>query len=91
MADGAYYLDPALYDAVYSDYTADIAPHVAAVRAAVGPTLEVCCGNGRLLIPALEAGAECEGLDLSGEMLGDLRAKLKVKGLRATLHHADMR
>jgi SAM-dependent methyltransferase len=91
MTDGGYYLDPALYDAVYSDYTADIAPHVEAMRAANGPALEVCCGNGRLLVPALEAGADCEGLDLSEEMLADLRAKLKAKGLRATLHHADMR
>lgn len=91
MADGSYYLDPALYDAVYSDYTADIAPHVEALRAAGGPALEVCCGNGRLLIPALEAKADCEGLDFSEPMLADLRAKLAAKGLRATLHRADMR
>lgn len=86
-----YYLDPALYDAVYSDYTADIVPHMAAMRAAKGPALEVCCGNGRLLIPTLEAGVSCEGLDLEARMLDDLRAKLAAKGLRATLHRADMR
>lgn len=90
-SDAGYYLDPALYDAVYSDYTADIAPHVAAMRAADGPALEVCCGNGRLLIPTLEAGVACEGLDLEEPMLGDLRVKLAAKGLRATLHRADMR
>lgn len=90
-SDGGYYLDPALYDAIYSDYTADIAPHVAAMRAADGPALEVCCGNGRLLIPALEAGVACEGLDFEEAMLADLRAKLDAKGLRATLHRADMR
>lgn len=91
MPDGSYYLDPALYDAVYSDYTADVAPHVEALRAAGGPALEVCCGNGRLLIPALEAKADCEGLDFSEPMLADLRAKLAAKHLRATLHRADMR
>lgn len=91
MSDGGYYLDPSLYDAVYSDYTADIAPHVAAMRAAGGPALEICCGNGRLLVPTLEAGVGCEGLDLEEAMLADLRAKLAAKGLRATLHRADMR
>jgi len=89
--DAGYYLDPALYDAIYSDVTADIAPHVAAMRAADGPALEVCCGNGRLLIPALEAGVSCEGLDIEEPMLAALRAKLAAKGLRATLHRADMR
>lgn len=91
MADGHYYLDPALYDAVYSDYTADIAPHVAAMREADGPALELCCGNGRLLLPTLEAGVRCEGLDSSPPMLADLRRKLEARGLRAAVHAADMR
>lgn len=91
MAGDGYYLDPALYDAVYSDYTADIAPHVASMRAADGPALEVCCGNGRLLLPTLEAGVACEGLDREEAMLADLRAKLAERKLRATLHRADMR
>jgi ubiquinone/menaquinone biosynthesis C-methylase UbiE len=91
MTDGGYYLDPALYDAVYSDVTADIAPHVAGMRVAGGPALEMCCGNGRLLIPTLEAGIACEGLDREESMLADLRRKLAAKGLRATLHRGDMR
>lgn len=91
MAGDGYYLDPALYDAVYSDYTADIAPHVASMREAGGPALEVCCGNGRLLIPTLEAGVDCEGLDREEAMLADLRRKLDERKLRATLHRADMR
>ena len=91
MTDGSYYLDPALYDAVYSDYTADIAPHVAAMKSAGGPALEVCCGNGRLLLPTLEAGVRCEGLDSSAPMLADLEAKLAAKKLRTTIHRADMR
>lgn len=91
MSEGGYYLDPALYDAVYSDYTADIAPHVAAMRSAGGPALELCCGNGRLLVPTLAAGVSCEGLDREEAMLADLRRKLEAKRLRATLHRADMR
>jgi SAM-dependent methyltransferase len=53
--------------------------------------LEVCCGSGRLLAPALEAGVPIEGLDLSPEMLAGLRAKLAARGLAAPIHEADMR
>jgi SAM-dependent methyltransferase len=91
-ADGArYYLTPEEYDLVYADYVADVGPHVASCRAAGGRVLEVCCGNGRLLIPALEAGVPCEGLDLDPTMLDDLRRKLAARGLSAQLHHGDMR
>lgn len=86
-----YHVDPAIYDASTANVTADIAPHVAMMRAANGPAIEVCCGNGRLLIPTLEAGVPCEGLDFDAPMLDDLRAKLAAKGLTATIHHADMR
>jgi len=86
-----YYLDAALYDLVYADMVADIAPHVAAAKAAGGAVLEVCCGNGRLLIPALEAGVDCDGLDSSRSMLDDLRDKLAARGLRANVVEADMR
>jgi SAM-dependent methyltransferase len=91
MTDDPYYLDPDLYDAVYSDVVADIEPHVALVRAAGGPALELCCGNGRLLIPTLEAGLQCDGLDLAPRMLEGLRAKLAARGLRANVHLGDMR
>jgi SAM-dependent methyltransferase len=61
------------------------------MREAKGPVLEVCCGNGRVLVPALEAGVEIEGLDLSPEMLAGLRAHLATRGFTATIHEADMR
>ena len=86
-----YHLDPATYDAVTGSIVADIAPHLELLRAAGGPAIEVCCGNGRLLVPALEAGLACEGLDVDAPMLEDLRAKLAARGLSTPLHHADMR
>jgi SAM-dependent methyltransferase len=86
-----YYLDPDLYDAVYADVVADIEPHVALLRDAGGPALELACGNGRLLIPTLEAGIACDGMDIAPSMLASLRAKLAARGLHANVMLGDMR
>ena len=91
MSSGSYYLDPDLYDIVYADIVADIEPHVALVRGARGRALEVCCGNGRLLLPVLAAGLACDGLDLEPRMLASLRQKLAARSLTATLFEGDMR
>ena len=91
MSDVDYYLDPDLYDVVYAGIVADIEPHLALLRSARGKVLEVCCGHGRLLVPALEAGLACDGLDLDPRMLAALRAKLAARSKSATLHQADMR
>ena len=94
---GSYYLDPELYDVVYSDIVADIDPYVALLRGARGRALEVCCGNGRLLVPVLAAGIACDGLDLEPRMLADLRRKLDARSGHpaklgpTTLYQADMR
>ena len=45
-----YSLDPDLYDAVHADIVADIEPHVALLRAAGGPALELACGDGRVKV-----------------------------------------
>jgi SAM-dependent methyltransferase len=89
--DHPYYADSALYDAVHSDVTADVPLFVALARAAVGPVLEVCCGNGRLLLPIAAAGVEIDGLDASHAMLEGLREKLAARGLAAGVHEGDMR
>lgn len=85
------YTTPEFYDAVYAGITADIAPWVAEARAAGGPVLEVACGTGRLLVPTLQAGVACDGLDVSEVMLAAAREKLAARGLRARLFAADMR
>jgi SAM-dependent methyltransferase len=89
--EAGYHLSPELYDRVYADLTADIPVHVAECRAARGRVLEVCCGTGRLLVPALESGVVCDGLDLDAAMLDCLRAKLAERRLSARLFQADMR
>jgi SAM-dependent methyltransferase len=91
MSEHGYYVGPELYDVLYDDVRFDIAPHVAIARAADGPVLEVCCGNGRLLVPTLEAGVDADGLDLDPAMLADPRRKLAARGLEAGVFEADMR
>ena len=91
MSNGTYYLEPDLYDVVYSDIVADVEPYVALLRDARGRALEVCCGNGRLLIPVLAAGVACDGLDLDPRMLASLREKLAARSLTARLFQGDMR
>jgi len=86
-----YYCPPALYDLLYSDFTADLPLWVAAAKAAPGPVLELCCGNGRVLVPSRAAGADIEGLDLAPAMLEDARRKLAAQGLEAPLTAGDMR
>ncbi len=91
VSGGDYYLAPDLYDAVYADVVADIEPHVTLMRGAGGPALELCCGNGRLLLPALAAGVPCDGMDFDPHMLEDLKAKLAMRGLRTQVMQGDMR
>ena len=83
--------DPSIYDAVYHDFTGDVPHVVALLESAGGRVLELCCGNGRLLIPAREAGVDADGLDLSAPMLDDLRRKLAERRLSASLYEGDMR
>ncbi len=85
------YRDSALYDAIYGDLVADVPFFARLAREAGGPVLEVCCGNGRLLVPAREAGADVDGIDLAPAMLDGLRAKLAARGLAADVRCADMR
>ncbi len=67
------------YDADYEaiGYVADIPFYVEAAVACGGPVLEMGCGTGRILLPAARAGVAIEGVDLSGEMLAELRRKLE--------------
>jgi len=46
------------------------------ILATDGPVLEVGCGSGRLLVSALDKGADIYGIDLSNNMLDVLRSKI---------------
>jgi len=54
-----------------------------------GPSLEIGCGSGRLLIPLLKKGHQIEGLEMSTDMLDLLRQKAKTENLSPTFHCAD--
>jgi len=53
-----------------------------------GPVLEPAVGNGRLLIPLLEAGIEALGFDASPPMLAQCRRHLASRGLEAAVWQA---
>lgn len=50
-----------------------------------GPVLEPAVGNGRVLIPLLEAGLDVVGTDPSAEMLAHCRAECRARGLEPEL------
>ncbi|WP_026381149.1 class I SAM-dependent methyltransferase [Afifella pfennigii] len=50
-----------------------------------GSVLEPACGNGRVLIPLLEAGYDIYGFDASEEMLAHCLKACRRRGLRAAL------
>src|SRR5687767_15241009 len=85
-----------LYDYVVPYATrGDVDFFVEESRAAKGPTLEVGCGTGRVLIPTARAGITIVGLDTSAAMLARCQAKLAeepaaVRG-RVDLHEGEMR
>lgn len=85
-------LEASLYDRLdeLSDFE-DLAFYEWFVGAADGPTLDVGCGTGRIMLPLLEKGREVVGLDSSEEMLAVCRASLERRGLTAELRSGDMR
>ena len=66
----------------------DVAYYVHQCSRQLGRALEVGCGNGRILLPLLRAGADAYGIDASASMLRELArksqsAKLPMRGARA--------
>lgn len=85
------YVQPELYDLYYSWYTEDIAFYVGEAKKARGPALEAGCGTGRVLIPALQAGVDIDGLDVHPGMIEVVRRKAATLGLSPQLVVSDMR
>ena len=54
------------------------------------PVLELGCGTGSMLLAIAAQGIECEGLDLSAEMLFEAQARFEAGGLSVPLHLGDM-
>ena len=53
----------------------DISFYLELARASGGPVLELGCGSGRVLLPIAREGIPVTGLDVSPEMLDELRRK----------------
>ncbi len=80
-----------LYDLLFRDYAADLDFYLGIAKAAGGPVLDVGCGTGRVLLRALEAGLDIDGLDDSAEMLARLRSNAAAHGLVPRVTQGDMR
>lgn len=67
-----------LYDAIavaYNDYPVFLRQAVISN----GPILELCCGSGRLTLPLLKAGYKITAVDLSEDMLANMKRTIDGK------------
>lgn len=70
--------------------SADDVVHQETIRRCGGTALELATGNGRFLIPALEAGLDVQGIDNSPAMLEICQRHATERGLDVVLHEGDM-
>ncbi|MBI3925396.1 MAG: class I SAM-dependent methyltransferase [Armatimonadetes bacterium] len=70
--------DPVNFDSttVFQGIAHDVPRYLEMARETGGPILELCCGSGRVLLPLARAGYAVTGVDLSSELLDQLRRKL---------------
>lgn len=85
-------LEALLHDAFWAEEgePAELALLDALLREHPGPSLEIGCGSGRLLLPLLQKGHHVEGLELSPDMLALCRAAAADLALDPVLHEGDM-
>jgi trans-aconitate methyltransferase len=68
----------------------DDAVHADVVRRAPGSSLELGVGNGRFLVPLVEAGLPVEGIDSSTDMLDRCRRRAAARGVDVVLYCGDI-
>lgn len=78
------------YDLQYQGFKEDLGFYLSEIKKAKS-TLEIACGTGRIILSALKAGADIEGLDGSPSMLKTLHRKAKILSLKPKTYLADMR
>ena len=85
-------LEALLHDAFWADEgePVELAMLDELLRGHPGPSLEIGCGSGRLLLPLLQKGHDVEGLELSREMLDLCRKAAEPLALAPVLHEGDM-
>jgi SAM-dependent methyltransferase len=79
----AYAEEPRASDAEIAWYRAHLPPDA-------GTSLELMCGNGRLLAPLIEAGMSVHGVDASAPMLAECEERLSAIAADATLFRQDV-
>jgi SAM-dependent methyltransferase len=91
----AHYEDPSYYTKTYRARVDDVRYYADLAAERGGPVLEYGCGNGRIAIPIARAGVDVVGVDLSAEMLADLRVRLRDEPpevrTRVRVRRGDMR
>ena len=80
-----------MYDIIYGKYTEDIDFYKKEAKEAKGKVLEVGCGTGRIYLELLKEGIDAYGIDISGEMLVELKNKAKAMNLKPKVSIGDMR
>lgn len=63
----------------------EVAYLTAAIRRYGEPALDLGCGNGRILLPLLQAGLDVDGVDVSADMIDLARAAAETHGFGPTL------
>ena len=69
----------------------DVGFYVGVSKSSGGRTLELGCGNGRILLELLARGIDAWGIDHSARMLEALRGKAAVRGLPLRVCQMDAR
>jgi SAM-dependent methyltransferase len=80
-----------VYDIIYGKYTEDIDFYKKEAKKAKGKVLEVGCGTGRIYLELLKEGIDTYGIDISSEMLVELKNKAKSMNLKPKVSAGDMR
>ncbi|MFC5049542.1 class I SAM-dependent methyltransferase [Rubritalea spongiae] len=52
-----------------------------------GPSLEIGCGSGRLMLPLLEKGYQVEGVEIASDMVELLHKNAKERDVSPLVHH----
>ena len=84
-------MQPLLYHAHHNQHLEDLPFWLEYANQSGSPILELGCGTGRIMLPLIEAGFQVIGLDLSAEMLAQLKALAAQAGSAAPhLVQADL-
>jgi ubiquinone/menaquinone biosynthesis C-methylase UbiE len=92
------YEQPRLYDALYDQFSDDVAFYVELAKETSGDVCELACGTGRIAVPLAESLAGTErrvvAVDLSEAMVAAARERAERAGLpadRIEVRLGDMR